>query len=117
MNEIINKRLAEYREMAKCNKHEKCPITCDVGIINAFTVSFLESSIKEAYEAGYEKRKEEGREELKDLIARYIEKDRWASLGYGEDEKIITSACDDLDWLLNEAGITTEDIIKSITKL
>lgn len=55
------------------------------------------------------------KEELIQVVAEYISRNWHASLGYGDDKKIITSACDDLDWLLNPAGITTEDIISSIT--
>ena len=48
------------------------------------------------------------------MVAKYIAYNWHASLGYGDDEKIITRACDDLDWLLNPAGITTKDIISAI---
>ncbi len=53
------------------------------------------------------------KQELINVVARYINYNWNASLGYGEDEKIITRACDDLDWLLNAAGIITKDIIES----
>ncbi len=53
------------------------------------------------------------KEELIKVVARYINNNWNASLGYGDDEKVIIKACDDLDWLLNAAGITTKDIIES----
>jgi hypothetical protein len=56
------------------------------------------------------------KEELIKVIAKYIAWNWQASLGYGNDEDIITRACDDLNWLLNPAGITTKDIISTITQ-
>lgn len=53
------------------------------------------------------------KEELIRVIAKYIAHNWNASLGYGNDENIITRACDELGWLLNPAGITTKDIIYS----
>lgn len=56
------------------------------------------------------------KEELIGVIVKYIAHNWHASLGYGDDEEIITSACDDIDWLMNPAGITTQEIIKSYNK-
>ena len=38
--------IKEFEEKTKCNKHEDCPITCDVGVINAFSKSFLKESLE-----------------------------------------------------------------------
>jgi hypothetical protein len=43
LNDIIKRELEKWRQTTKCNKHKECPITCDVGIINAYTESFLTS--------------------------------------------------------------------------
>ena len=43
------KRLREeFDEKTKCNKHKDCPITCDVGILNAYSRAFLTESIAQA---------------------------------------------------------------------
>ena len=54
--------------------------------------------------------------ELVKVIAKHIAHNWHASLGYGHDEDTITRACDELDWLLEPAGITTKDIISAINK-
>lgn len=57
------------------------------------------------------------KEKLIQVIARHIYNNWNASLGYGEDKKIISKACDDFDWLLNAMEITTEDILKEVSNL
>lgn len=55
-------------------------------------------------------------DDLARTVAEHIQKNWYASLGYGNDVEVITRGCDDLDWLLGALGITTQDILKALGK-
>lgn len=69
--------------------------------------------IKQVINKAVQAYKNEEVEKIKQLVVSHINHDWYASLGWGEDERIYKNALEELSWITEPLGITLKDCLNS----